>query len=122
MKILIDAPDELKPLLERHLDLVRLGRLAREEVEDSEWSRLIDATPAQVRELLKTEGYFAPEVTLERQAGRATGDGDVVHLHVKPGDRVRIGRVTLEAEGELERGASAGDEHAKATLAAWRAA
>ena len=122
VKVEIDAPDDLKPLLLRHLDLVRLGRLAREDVDDSEWSRLIDATPSQVRDLLQTEGYFAPQVALSRDSGRAAGEGDVVRLQVKPGERARIGRVTLETEGELERGAAAGDEYAKTTLAAWRSA
>lgn len=60
VRVEIEAPGDLKALLERHLDLVRLGRLPREEVEGSEWSRLIDAAPAQVRELLQTEGYFNP--------------------------------------------------------------
>ncbi|MDO9074300.1 MAG: BamA/TamA family outer membrane protein [Rubrivivax sp.] len=116
----IDAPDELRTLLERHLDIVRLGRMAREEVDDSEWSRLIDATPAQVRELLQTEGYFAPQVTLARESGGEPGQRDVVRLQVLPGERARITRVTLEAEGALERGASAGDPYARSVLDGWR--
>ncbi len=120
--ILIDAPAELKPLLQRHLDLVRLGRMSRDEVDDTEWSRLIDATPAQVRELLQTEGYFAPKVMLDRDPGRAAGLGDAVRLKVEPGPRARVSRVTLEAEGELERSAAAGDAQAIAVLAAWRQA
>jgi translocation and assembly module TamA len=78
----IDAPSALKALLEKHLDLVRLGRISRDEVEDSEWARLIDAAPAQVRELLQTEGYFAPQVSIERSAGRAQGQADRVRLKV----------------------------------------
>ena len=108
----IEAPDELRTLLERHLDIVRLGRMARDEVDDSEWSRLIDATPAQVRELLQTEGYFAPQVMLNREPGREAGQRDVVRLQVLPGERARITRVTLETEGALERAASAGEPYA----------
>lgn len=115
----IDAPSALKALLEKHLDLVRLGRISRDEVEDSEWARLIDAAPAQVRELLQTEGYFAPQVSIERSAGRAQGQPDRVRLKVEPGERARIGRVTLEAEGALERGNAAGEAYARETLAAW---
>ncbi len=118
--IRIEAPDDLRALLERHLDVVRLGRLTRDEVDDSEWSRLIEATPAQVRDLLQTEGYFAPEVTLEREAGREPGQRDMVTLRVQPGERVRVTRVTLETEGELERAASAGDGYAKGVLEHWR--
>ena len=111
----VDAPDPLKALLERHLDLVRLGGMASEEVDAPEWSRLIDATPAQVKALLETEGYFMPEVTLERTPG-AAGQPDAVRLRVDPGPRARIARVTIEAQGELERAAAAGDSHAQAAL------
>lgn len=122
VQIEIDAPGELKALLERHLDLVRLGRIARDDVDDTEWARLIDASPAQVRQLLQTEGFFSPVVRIEREPGRAQGQPDRVRLHVEPGARARVGRLTLEAEGELERGASGGEAYATATLAAWRRA
>jgi translocation and assembly module TamA len=120
VKIEVNAPADLKALLDRHLDLVRLGKLAREEVDDTEWSRLIDAAPQQVRELLQTEGYFAPQVSLERAPGRGAGQPDLVRLTVEPGPRARVSRVTMEAEGELERQASAGDAAARATLEQWR--
>ncbi|MCW5610724.1 MAG: BamA/TamA family outer membrane protein [Rubrivivax sp.] len=122
VRIEIDAPDNLRTLLERHLDLVRLGRIAREEVDDSEWSRLIDAAPLQVRELLQTEGHFQPVVTMEREARRGDGEPELVRLIVQPGERARVARVTLEVEGPLERAAAAGDGYAAATLAQLRAA
>lgn len=122
MQVEIVAPPELKALLERHLDVVRLNRIARDDVEESEWARLADAAPAQVRDLLATEGYFAPEISVERQPRRASGEPDLVRLVVAPGPRARVSRVTLAAEGDLERGAEAGDAYARETLAAWRAA
>ncbi len=120
VRIEIEAPPDLKVLLERHLDLVRLGRIARDEVEDSEWSRLIDTAPAQVRELLLTEGYVTPKVMLQRQPGRSAGQPDVVLLQVEPGQRARISRFTIEVEGALERGALANEGHASKTLAQLR--
>jgi translocation and assembly module TamA len=122
VRVVIDAPPELRTLLERHLDVVRLGRIAREDIDDSEWSRLIDAAPIQVRELLLTEGYFAPTVTLERRPGRLSGEPDEIVLNVEPGARARIGRVTLVVEGELDREAAAGESHAVTTLERWRSA
>ena len=116
VQISVDAPAELKALLERHLDVVRLGRLVRDDVDDSEWSRLIDAAPAQVRELLQTEGYFAPTIALEREPRRAAGQADVVHLRVQSGPRARISRVTLQAQGELDINSTAGDARATGTL------
>jgi len=122
VKIEIEAPGKLKALLERHLDVVRLGLISRDDVDDTEWARLIDAAPAQVRELLQTEGYFAPQVSVTRAPGRASGQPDQVRLLVVPGTRARISRITLEIEGELERGATAGDTRATATLGQWRRA
>jgi translocation and assembly module TamA len=116
----VEAPAALKALLERHLDVVRLGRLARDDVDDSEWSRLIDAVPGQVRNLLRTEGYFAPVVLVEREPRRTASEADLVQLKVQPGPRARVSRVTLEAQGELESEASSDESHAKATLAQWR--
>jgi len=118
LRIEIGAPDDIKALLQRHLDVVRLGRLAREDVDDSEWARLVDAAPAQVRELMQTEGYFAPVVSLSRDADAS----NIVHLKVEPGTRARVTRVTLEVEGELERAASGGDAEAREFLASWRKA
>lgn len=120
VQVEIDAPPELKTLLERHLDLVRLDGLTRDDIDDTEWSRLIDATPAQVAELLQTEGYFTPQVTLERAPGRAAGQPDLVRLRVEPGSRAGISRVTIEVAGEIERGTAAGESHATGTVAALR--
>jgi translocation and assembly module TamA len=120
VRLEVDAPGPLKALLERHLDLVRLGSLGGDDIDDTEWARLIDASPTQVRDLLQTEGYFAPVVRIERTPGRGNNERDLVRLSVDPGPRARISRVTIEAEGELERAATAGDGYGEATLAALR--
>lgn len=122
LQVEVIAPAGLKALLERHLDIVRLNRLARGEVEGSEWGRLADAAPAQVRDLLATEGHFAPQVSVERLPGASAAQPDLVRLVVVPGPRARIARVTLAAEGDLERDATRGEAYARDTLAAWRAA
>ena len=121
VQVEVDAPPELKTLLERYLDVVRLGHIARGEVDESEWTRLIDAAPAQVRQLLQTEGYFKPIVELDRQARRAAGQPEHVRLVVHPGPRARITQVRLEVEGDLERAAEAGDPAAHAAREHWRA-
>jgi translocation and assembly module TamA len=69
---------------------------------------------------LQTEGYFAPKVSFERDKGREAGRPDIVRLKVEPGPRVTVSRFTLEAEGDLERAAAAGDTYAVATLAQLR--
>ncbi len=119
-RLQVDAPAPLKALLERHLDLVRLGSLAGSAIDDTEWTRLVDASPNQVRELLQTEGYFAPVVRIDRAPGADGGRPDFVHMRVEPGVQARISRVTLEVEGALERAASAGDAQGLDLLQALR--
>jgi translocation and assembly module TamA len=122
----IEAPGALRALLERHLDLVRLTRpgseVRRDDIDDTEWARLIDAAPAQVRELLQTEGYFAPRVTIERAPRRAYNEPDHVKLGVEPGPRTQVSRLTLEVQGDLERAAAAGDAYAAGVIAQLQAA
>jgi hypothetical protein len=56
----IDAPEALQKLLDTHLDLARLVRVAsgdvNEPISEPELRRLENATPAQARALLATEG------------------------------------------------------------------
>ena len=121
VRVEIVAPDDLRELLERHLDLVRLGALAGVDAIDStEWTRLIQATPAQVRDLLQTEGHFAPSTIIEQIAGDGAANPDRVRVRVEPGPASTISRVTLEAEGELESTAAAGYRHAVASWADFR--
>lgn len=118
VKVEVDAPAPPRDLLERHLDLSRLSRMSRgDAITDTELQRLVDAAPAQVRELLQTEGYFRPELRVQRQAAATSGQPETVVLHVTPGPRVRIARVTIEAEGPLEQARLAGDERARGVLA-----
>lgn len=124
LRVEIDAPGPLKALLERHLDLARLSRgdseVKRDDIDDTEWSRLIDAAPSQVRELLQTEGFFSPQVSVARSPGRASGQPDLLRLQVEPGARARVSRITIEVQGDMERAAQAGDTHAGAALARLR--
>ncbi len=118
--VVIEAPGPLRDLLQRHLDLVRLGLLQGTEIDESEWSRLIDATPSQVRNLLQTEGYFNPQIRLERIPGRAQGQSDVVRLTVTPGPRVQVGRVTIQPDGALAEAVENSDAYAQQVLDAVR--
>jgi translocation and assembly module TamA len=127
LAVVVEVPGrkDLQTLLERHLDLVRLGsvgNIAKGDIDDSEWARLVDAAPAQVRELLETEGHFMPVVALRRTAGGGPGGSDLVTVRVDPGPRARVGRVTLDVEGELERAANAGEPDAQRALQTLRQA
>ena len=117
VRVEIDAPDALRGQLDLHLDLSRLARLSRGNVvTDTELQRLVDAAPGQVRELLRTEGYFQPELKVQRKP--ATADQpETVRLLLDPGPRTRVTRVDIEVDGALEQARLAGDELARATVA-----
>jgi translocation and assembly module TamA len=107
-RVRVEAPGNLTALLQRHLDIARLPALAGDEpVPEAELSRLLDAAPAQARELLQTEGYFDPSVRLVR-------DGSRIRVIVEPGPRTRIGRLDIEFTGAVQDAADGGDAEARA--------
>lgn len=90
----IDAPDELEELLEKNLDLMRFrgnARMTREQL-----FRLVRTTPEQIRTLVATAGYYAPEVSvkLDRDAAPLA-----VQVTVAPGEPVRVGEVEIVLQG-----------------------
>jgi translocation and assembly module TamA len=123
VQVQIVAPAAIKTLLERYLDLVRLGTFAKgAAVGEFELSRLIDATPAQARDLLETEGYFDAKVAIDRSPASIAGGPERVKVTVTPGMRSRVVRADIQVEGDLAREIDAGDERAVATLATLRKA
>jgi translocation and assembly module TamA len=109
LEIEIDAPPELRALLERHLDLARLATVARgERLGDSELSRLIDAAPSQARELLQTEGYFEPEIQIQRRTPDGVDAPPRLRLQLNPGPRTTISQVDLQLSGAWGEAAQAG--------------
>ncbi|MCK6419766.1 MAG: BamA/TamA family outer membrane protein [Aquabacterium sp.] len=105
-----DAPPALRQLLEQHLDIARLARLAPEDQADAtEWARLVAVAPAQARELLQTEGYFEAEVVANREAGPPP----LVRIVVRPGARTQVQQVTLTTEGALGQHLQAAERDAR---------
>ncbi|MBE7417680.1 MAG: BamA/TamA family outer membrane protein [Ideonella sp.] len=114
----IDAPAPLRDLLQRHLDIARLSVLGpQEQIDDTEWARLVAAAPAQARELLQTEGYFAPEVRVRREPGPPA----VVTVQVEPGPQVQVQEVALTVRGALRTATDAGDADAREQIRALHA-
>lgn len=120
VRVEVDAPSRLKSLLSAHLDIARVSELSSGDALDAtEWARLIQATPAQARELVETEGYFDAKAKVTRETS-ADGRTDTVRIRLEPGPRATVGRVDIEFQGDLERAASAGDAQAQATIRALR--
>jgi translocation and assembly module TamA len=100
----IGAPEALARLLRTHLDLARFQQAtAADAITASELDRLVAASEAQARDLLRTEGYFTAVVTARREVP-AAGDTTppLVMLKVEPGPRARVGAWALRAQGSLE--------------------
>ncbi len=123
VRVSIEAPGALRALIEKNLDLTRLPALSGgDAIGEAEWMRLVDASPAQVRELLQTEGYFNPTVIVQRADPVAVGEPGLpraprdVRIQVTPGPRATVSRVTFEVQGELQEQATAGDARASALL------
>jgi translocation and assembly module TamA len=113
----VEAPGDLRALLQRHLDLARLVALGDEERPDeAEWLRLVAAAPAQARQLLQTEGYFAPDVRVRREAGPPQR----VIVTVAPGPRARVKATALDVAGPIQDRAASGDADARAQIAGLR--
>ncbi len=92
-RVVLEAPETVRPLLEQHLRI-----LSREEAfpeAGPDRAALARRTRREAVELLATEGYFDPEVSLQRGA-----DG-TWRLVVMPGERARITEVDLDFEGHL---------------------
>lgn len=93
----VDAPDDLKALLDRHLETARAARLG-ESLDDAEVARLRGVSLETARELLATEGYFSPQIT-----GTLSGAGEaqVLRYAVKPGPRTTVRSVKIGFTGAL---------------------
>jgi translocation and assembly module TamA len=90
----IDAPAPLVDLLGANLDLMRWRgnpRLDRDQLQ-----RLVKIAPEQARTLVATEGYYAPAISAQLDAD---GAEPVVHIHVVPGEPVRVGGIDIVVQG-----------------------
>lgn len=94
----VDAPAPFDALLRRHLELVRFQRLP--DLSRAELERLLAQTPDDVRDLLGTQGHFAP--TVELRLTEPDGTPPQVQLRVVPGPLTRIASVQLMLQGAAQ--------------------
>lgn len=104
-RIELRAPNPLRDLLLRHLDLVRFRD--QPEISPVEVARLLAATPAQARSLIEPEGYFNAVVEVRRDD--ADGGPPLLRVRVEPGPPARIERAQLEIQGPYADAMAAGD-------------
>ena len=60
--ITVRAPDGIRQLLEKHLELQRYRAVT--DLDDNELARLVVLADKNIRELVGTLGYFSPEITI----------------------------------------------------------
>lgn len=92
-KITFSAPDAIKELLSDHFDLPDaplIGKTAQH--------LFIRRAKQEISELLATEGYFTPTVTLKRGSSE---DIETLEIVIEPGPRTQVSEVTIEFQGEL---------------------
>jgi len=107
----IEAPDDIKELLTRHLELQRYRELT--DLSDDELGRLLRLADQDARQLIGTLGYFAPEITMDRQAASADTPWPVVKIVVNPGEATRIEQVNIAFTGDIASNEAAAAQRAQ---------
>ncbi|MDB5894329.1 MAG: hypothetical protein JWQ88_1860 [Rhodoferax sp.] len=123
----VDAPDEIRELLEKHLDLQRYRAVP--DLNEAELARLLVMAEANARELIATLGYFSPEIRIERDgtasmspaadtasvplpATAASSAEPVaakvpqIRMTVSPGLPTQVAQVQLDVTGDMANNAS----------------
>lgn len=101
----IRAPDPIRELLSRNIELRRFRDVA--DLDDAELARLVTTAERNVRELVATQGYFDPKISVRRELGQ--GGKPVIVIEVDPGSITRVREVTIEFEGAIAQGKDPAD-------------
>ncbi|HEY4318669.1 MAG TPA: autotransporter assembly complex family protein [Herbaspirillum sp.] len=95
-RIEIDAPAPLRKILETYLDLSRYQ--PREDIGEDQLKFMLATAPAQVTDLISTEGYFTPHTRIDVQDD---GKGKLVKVTVDPGPRTTVSSAAIEVDGAV---------------------
>jgi translocation and assembly module TamA len=92
--VAVTAPAEVRPTLERHLDILRYRELP--DLTPAELAQLTANVPDDVRALLGALGHFAPTIQVQTVApDPATPQPPTVRITVEPGPAARVASVHL---------------------------
>ena len=101
--IRIEAPSEIRDLLERHLQLQRFR--AVNDLEDAELTRLMVLADSDVRNLLGTLGYFSPDVQISRSPASSpptqTTTPTTILIKIELGESTRTVQTDLRFKGDI---------------------
>ena len=105
-EIHIDAPDDIKQLLTRHLELQRYRELT--DLNDDELARLMTLAEQDTRQLVGTLGYFSPNIAITRQIAGASKP--VVNITVVLGEATRVQQIEIKFTGAIALDSTAADQ------------
>lgn len=95
--IQVRAPDGVRELLERHLELQRYRAVT--DLDDAELARLIVLAERNVRNLVGTLGYFSPEIRITQEG--AAAQHPIIAIAVTPGELTRVQDVAIDFTGDI---------------------
>lgn len=104
----IQAPDDVRQLLERNLDVLRYRE--QRDLSDGEMARLLIAAEKDARELLATMGYFSPVLAFDPPVNRSGVSARQLVLTIAPGAQVLVGDVQITFAGDLLTNAQAAEQ------------
>lgn len=91
--VTLSAPNAIKELLNDHFDLPNAPL-----IDQTAQHIFMRRAKREISELLATEGYFTPTVTLKRDLSE---DLETLEVIVEPGPRTRVSEVIIEFLGEI---------------------
>ncbi|MBS0511270.1 MAG: outer membrane protein assembly factor [Proteobacteria bacterium] len=94
ISVSLQAPEAVRHLLERYVRLLGAEPVMLPEA-DGDRLALVRRSRREISDLLATEGYFNPQIRIDRGEGK---DWEVV---IEPGARATISEVRLDFEGEI---------------------
>lgn len=116
-RIELIAPAPLDAWLLRHAELERLRTLP--DLGDTELERLLLTAPADLRQLLASQGYFSPRITVERtgsidarDATGATGAPALVRIEIEPGPLAQVADWQILLTGPVRDDPAAAEQRA----------
>lgn len=91
--VLLSAPEEIEDFLNKHLKLP-----TEPFVNSAEEKNFLYRTQQEIRELLKSEGYFSSVITVSRESKE---NGNKPHLKIDPGKVTRVGEISIAFRGVI---------------------
>jgi translocation and assembly module TamA len=96
----VRAPGPIKELLSRDMELRRYREVS--DLDDAELARLITAAERNVRELVATQGFFDPKISIHRE--QDAGGKPVIVVDVDPGRATQVSEAKIDFEGAIAQG------------------